>query len=272
MDALAITAVLLLLVAAPVIVVNRDLLFNRSAARRSLREEPLPFLIIPSSPGAAEIIPGGVAWNRTAPEAEATLVPEPAPPPVAAAAPAIVATPVSAPSEAGASAPEPSSLRTARPRQDRKAPTSAVARMQERWARPVPVEEETEDPPADATIVFNRPMDEPVQILPGRLQVLSGETPGEDLRLFSKLGEPPQIVVGRETGPPHRHITLRSPTVSRRHARMDFIDGHWTITNLSSTNPVLVNDRVLKSGSSTRRLSDGDRIELGEVALRFLAG
>jgi hypothetical protein len=162
--------------------------------------------------------------------------------------------------------------RVARSKPDRRPSTSTVTRIHERWARPIAVEEEAEDPLADATIIFNRPMDEPVQILPGRLHVLSGETEGEDLRLFSKLGEPPQIVVGRETGPPYRHITLRSPTVSRRHAQMDFLDGHWTITNLSSTNPVLVNDRVLKSGSSTRKLSDGDRIELGEVALRFVAG
>jgi FHA domain-containing protein len=131
--------------------------------------------------------------------------------------------------------------------------------------------DEEDEPAPDATIVFHRPVDEPVQILPGRLHVISGEAMGEDLRLFSRLGEPPQIVLGREAGPPHRHITLRSPTVSRRHARMEFSNGSWAITNLSETNPVLVNDRVLNNGSSARKLSDGDRIELGEVALRFLA-
>ncbi|HEY8308915.1 MAG TPA: hypothetical protein VIG47_00090, partial [Gemmatimonadaceae bacterium] len=60
MDALAITAVLLLLIAVPVILVNRDLLFNRSAGRGLIPEGPLPFLIIPSSPGASQIIPSGV--------------------------------------------------------------------------------------------------------------------------------------------------------------------------------------------------------------------
>lgn len=237
MEILAVVAVLLLFVAGPVIAVNRDLLFNRSAARRPLLDEPLPFLIIPSSPGASKIVPAGVArrWATSAPEAAAEQVPMPEP------------------------VPEPV-------RESLRSPVAP-----EQWAELFGQQEESDEPSPDATVVFSRPVDEPVQILPGRLHVLSGDTAGEDFRLFSRLGEAPQIVVGRETGPPHRHITLRSPTVSRRHARMDFNNGHWTITNLSATNPVLVNDHVLNNGGSARKLSDGDRIELGEVALRFQA-
>lgn len=215
MDMLAIVVLLLFLVAGPVVVMNRDLLFNRSVLKRASYDPPLPFLIIPSSPGAADIVPAGVLRRR------ASAQPEAAPP--------------------------------------------------EQWAQSSTAWDESGEPSTDATVIFNRPVDEPVQILPGRLHVLSGENAGEDLRLFSRLGEPPQIVVGRESGPPHRHITLQSPTVSRRHARMDFANGFWTITNLSATNPVLVNDRVLKNGASARKLADGDRIELGEVALRFQA-
>lgn len=130
-----------------------------------------------------------------------------------------------------------------------------------------------DDVASDATIVFHRPVDDPVQILPGRLQVVSGgeRVAGEDLRLFSKLGEPARVMVGREAGPAHSHITLHSPTVSRQHACLDYTDGKWSITNLSATNPVLVNERVLRNGSSTRPLSNGDLIELGDVTLRFLA-
>jgi hypothetical protein len=225
MDILAIIVVLLVFVGAPVIVVNRDLLFNRSAIKRASYEQALPFLIIPSFPGATDIIPAGIPrWRDSA-------------------------TPEKGPAQ--------------RPAQHQ-APV-------EEWAAPPVVQEDFDEPSPDATILFHRPVDEPVQILPGRLHVLTGDAAGEDLRLFSRIGEPAQIVVGRDSGPPYQHITLRSPTVSRRHARMEFANGSWTITNLSATNPVLVNDRVLNNGSTTKKLSDGDRIELGEVALRFLA-
>jgi hypothetical protein len=225
MDVFTVVAILVLLVAAPAIVVNRDLLFVRRSSRRAPSEVPLPFLIIPSYPDGPRIVSAGISRQR------------------AAAAPRV----------APESVPEPS--------------------VPDEWIGETEAEldDSSEEVSPDATIVFTRPVDEPVQILPGRLHVLSGEDSGEDLHLFSKLGEQPRIVVGREKGPPHRHITLHSPTVSRRHARMEFVNGSWTITNLSSTNPVLVNDRVLKNGTSARKLSDGDRIELGEVALRFLA-
>ncbi len=236
MDVFAVVAILVLLIAAPAIVVNRDLLFLRRSARRAPEEMPLPFLIIPSYSDGTRIVPAGLSRHAA---------PAPA---AAAAATGTMPEPMS----------EPTVTREWSDDESKAAytPNEAVA------------DEETAP---DATIIFTRPVDEPIQILPGRLHVISGEDSGEDLHLFSKLGEPPQIVVGREKGPPHRHITLRSPTVSRRHARMEFINGCWTITNLSSTNPVLVNDRVLKNGTSARKLSDGDRIELGEVALRFLA-
>lgn len=171
---------------------------------------------------------------------------------------------------------EPNIIPAGIPRQRRYTPQSypsspAQQQSQSQWADQHHSNAGLDDVAPDATIVFNRPIDEPIQILPGRLHVLSGDAAGEDLRLFGRIGEPAQIVVGREAGPPHRHVTLQSPTVSRRHARIDFANGQWSITNLSATNPVLVNDRVLTNGGSSRKLSDGDRIELGEVALRFLA-
>jgi hypothetical protein len=289
MEIVAVIAVLLLLIAVPAIVVNRDLLFHRSAARRTAAEVPLPFLIIPSFPGAANIVPAGVARNHTA------------------------ATPTQPAQQARApkSSPKSSPISPQKPQPQPAAPSQWADRavdvaddmyapmqdedeyeveheleheLEHEAEREVTserthgianeaggaIDTDSEETSPDATIVFNRPVDEPVQILPGRLRILSGEDAGEDLRLFSRIGEQPQIVVGRDTGPAHRHITLHSPTVSRRHARMDFADGRWTITNLSTTNPVVVNDRALANGGSARKLSDGDRIELGEVALRFM--
>lgn len=127
--------------------------------------------------------------------------------------------------------------------------------------------------PAEATsgetVQFRRPTDEPLQLLPGRLEILQGENAGQDIRFVRVLGETPQIIFGREAGPSHRNVTLQSPTVSRRHACMEFSKGRWTITNLSHTNPVLINDEELAAAGESRALREGDRIELGEVVFRF---
>ena len=48
--------------------------------------------------------------------------------------------------------------------------------------------------------------------------------------------------------------------------------GRWRLENLSSTNPVVVNGRSLDldGGAATSvMLSEGDRIEMGEVAFVF---
>lgn len=249
MEIAAVIGILVLLIGVPVVVVNRDLLFHRSAAKRARAEAALPFLIIPSYLGASETVPSGV--NRRS-------------------------TPAFAEHEAGSRrdsfAPqEPTSAPAARTQWTKSFDTLVRSTASDGTSDLDVVDEmdAAEEVAPDATVVFNRPVDEPMQILPGRLEVISGEPSTEDHLFFSRLGEPPRIVVGRDTGPPHRHITLRSPTVSRRHARIDFDSGTWTITNLSQTNPVIVNDRVLSNGGSARKLNDGDRIELGEVALRF---
>jgi predicted component of type VI protein secretion system len=57
--------------------------------------------------------------------------------------------------------------------------------------------------------------------------------------------------------------------VSRQHARFAFNNGRWAIENLSQTNPVVVNDEHLLDSAGGRPLTDGDKIELGEVVLRY---
>jgi pSer/pThr/pTyr-binding forkhead associated (FHA) protein len=107
-----------------------------------------------------------------------------------------------------------------------------------------------------------------VQFLPGRLEVLEGEERGQDIRFVRTDGETPEITFGRVAGPPDRHVQLRSLAVSRAHARMRYERQRWKIMNLSETNPTLVNGEplVLHGG---RLLSHGDRIEMGDVVLRF---
>ena len=43
------------------------------------------------------------------------------------------------------------------------------------------------------------------------------------------------------------------------------------VENLSKTNPVVVNDDELSDIDGERPLVDGDRLELGEIVLRFRA-
>jgi FHA domain len=113
------------------------------------------------------------------------------------------------------------------------------------------------------------PMDGTLQFLPGRLEVVDGESPGRDIRFVRTWGETPEITFGRVTGPPYRHVQLRSQTVSRQHARMQYVDARWKLTNLSQTNPVLINGEPLDSAHGNRVLRDGDQIEMGEVVFRF---
>ncbi|MDQ6885859.1 MAG: FHA domain-containing protein [Gemmatimonadota bacterium] len=122
---------------------------------------------------------------------------------------------------------------------------------------------------AGETVQFRRPQDEAVQLLPGRLEVVDGEDPNEEVRFVRVPGELPQITFGREAGPPHRHVRLRTMTASRLHARMTYRSGRWTITNLSATNPVHINDIAIESVGEGRVLDDGDRIEMGEIVFRF---
>jgi hypothetical protein len=119
------------------------------------------------------------------------------------------------------------------------------------------------------TMRFRRPTDEPVQLIPGRLEVLAGSTRHREILFVRVPGKPPHLYLGRDPGPAPQYVGLGSPTVSRRHARFSYADGRWVVRNLSQTNPLVVNDEELTDLDGERPLADGDRLELGEVVLRF---
>jgi hypothetical protein len=121
------------------------------------------------------------------------------------------------------------------------------------------------------TIRFQRPNDDVVQLLPGHLEVLAGDSRHQEIRFVRVQGQQPQLILGRNPGRSPQHIALNSSTVSRQHARLAFSGGRWAVANLSKTNPVVVNDQELSNMDGERQLADGDRIELGEVVLRFHA-
>jgi pSer/pThr/pTyr-binding forkhead associated (FHA) protein len=108
-----------------------------------------------------------------------------------------------------------------------------------------------------------------LQLLPGRFEVVAGMDGGRDIRFVRGPGGTPEITLGRMDGPTYRHVQLPAQTVSRMHARMRFEGGRWQIANLSPTNPVVVNGEPLDADGPSRVLAEGDRVELGEVVLRF---
>ncbi|MGH7720484.1 MAG: FHA domain-containing protein [Gemmatimonadaceae bacterium] len=120
-----------------------------------------------------------------------------------------------------------------------------------------------------STVRFVRPPDGTLQLLPGRLEIVSGEENKQDIRFIRSRGEVPSITFGRSEGPPHIHVQLRASTVSRLHARMQYEQGRWKLVNLSVTNPAVVNGEEMDAVEGSRVLEDGDRIEMGEVAFRF---
>jgi hypothetical protein len=136
---------------------------------------------------------------------------------------------------------------------------------------PMSVDNQSQVSATSETVRFQRPNDDVVQLLPGHLEVLSGDTRHQEIRFVRVQGQQPQLILGRNPGRSPQHIALNSSTVSRQHARLAFSGGRWAVANLSKTNPVVVNDQELSNQDGERQLADGDRIELGEVVLRFHA-
>ncbi|MGZ8379562.1 MAG: FHA domain-containing protein, partial [Gemmatirosa sp.] len=143
-------------------------------------------------------------------------------------------------------------------------------------APPVQVAPGASAPPRDErfhdgeTIRFTLPDEGTLQFLPGRLEVVGGPDRGREVRFVRTAGDDRiEVTFGRSEGPPYRHVQLMARTVSRQHAAMQLIDGHWELKNVSATNPVLLNGRPLEAGEVAPLLVEGDRIEMGEVIFCF---
>lgn len=125
------------------------------------------------------------------------------------------------------------------------------------------------------TLRFAVPDEGTLRFLPGRLEVSAGPDAGREVRFVAPPGGhaghagPIEITFGRTEGPAFRHVQLLARTVSRRHASMCLSDDHWSLKNLSATNPVLLNGRPLAADEVAPLLVDGDRIEMGEVVFTF---
>ncbi len=73
------------------------------------------------------------------------------------------------------------------------------------------------------------------------------------------------LVIGRD---PTCDIWLQEESVSRRHACIQPVGGHYEILDLESTNGTFVNDHA----TAQRVLRDGDYVHIGNCIFRFLTG
>ncbi len=109
-------------------------------------------------------------------------------------------------------------------------------------------------------------LDGTLQLLPGRLVPAGGEG-SQEIRFVRGRGAN-RFTLGRAAGSPRAHIQLQAGTVSRLHAWMEYVDGRWSIGNLSATNPLVVNGSSLPVDAALQ-LDEGDCVELGELAFTF---
>jgi diguanylate cyclase (GGDEF)-like protein len=85
---------------------------------------------------------------------------------------------------------------------------------------------------------------------------------GHDALRFALLDKRRPIEVGRDAG---CALLLTDASVSRRHARLAFVDGGLRVEDLGSRNGTRVNGKDVREGP----LRPGDRLEVGNVLLRF---
>jgi pSer/pThr/pTyr-binding forkhead associated (FHA) protein len=74
-----------------------------------------------------------------------------------------------------------------------------------------------------------------------------------------------QAILGRHSG---ADVRLAFPEVSRRHARVHYVNGQWRIVDLDSLNGVWINGERMHDAV----LYDGDRVRIGSCSLTVEQG
>jgi len=104
--------------------------------------------------------------------------------------------------------------------------------------------------------------------LPGRFLIDEGDRQTE-LRIFRTApGDRVETTIGRDAGPPYRHLQLLPESVSGKHAKLVYDRKSYSLINYARTNPTRINGEEMEENAS-RRLVHGDRIEIGEVSMTY---
>jgi pSer/pThr/pTyr-binding forkhead associated (FHA) protein len=96
----------------------------------------------------------------------------------------------------------------------------------------------------------------------GKLVISNGPQEGETILLLRD-----RITVGRATAQADWEVCLQDGSVSRPHARLEWVDGVWVVRDLGSSNGTTVNKiQVTEKG---RVLRDGDIVTFGSTIAIF---
>src|SRR5690606_31136136 len=96
----------------------------------------------------------------------------------------------------------------------------------------------------------------------GRIMKLVLEMTGADDGVAHRVVESFPVTLGRGY---HNDIILADPHVGEQHIRIDYDGRDWTVTDLGSVNPLLVNMRPV---AGPVRIVSGDELRVGGVRLR----
>ncbi|MCK6580316.1 MAG: FHA domain-containing protein [Anaerolineae bacterium] len=99
----------------------------------------------------------------------------------------------------------------------------------------------------------------------GKLIITTGPQEGQSIPLLTNT-----ITVGRATVKADWEVSLQDPSVSRPHARMEFRDDSWVLSDLGSSNGTLVNGTPINEKG--RVVKDGDVITFGGTVTVFREG
>ncbi|MBN2224527.1 MAG: FHA domain-containing protein [Deltaproteobacteria bacterium] len=108
----------------------------------------------------------------------------------------------------------------------------------------------------EARSLAGRPKTEKIPGKPAQLSVLTGEKKGEDIFLVT------ENIIGSDKG----NIRLKDRGVSGEHARINFVGGKYILTNVSLTNPTMINGKAVEGDYE---LKDKDEILMGTVKVKF---
>ncbi len=138
---------------------------------------------------------------------------------------------------------------------------SRVSPVRESLIAPPPLRTEPMPPLGDDVPTTARPIAEPsAQPVKPSSQHAFVEVQDGPPQKVQVVNSP--FTIGRRTD---RDLTLWDPSVSRKHAEIERINGGFVVMDLDSLNGVYVNNEKI----SRCVLADADIIELGDVAIRF---
>jgi len=64
----------------------------------------------------------------------------------------------------------------------------------------------------------------------------------------------------------HNDLNVNNPTISRRHAQIEYQEGHFVITALQDSNGTFVNEERVRQ----QTLNNGDKVRLGRARFQFV--